>query len=163
MIFVSLGTQKFQLNRLLREIDELIEDNTIKEPVFAQLGNSTYIPKNFQDEKFLSQHDFHMKINECSVLITHGGVGSIQNGLKLKKKVIVYPRLAKYGEHVDDHQTEIAEKYDEYGYCLSVFGKRTLKECLERIPDFESSYVSHDTFSQMLDCINNYIEKNKKK
>lgn len=163
MIFVSLGTQKFQLNRLLSEIDELIEDGVINEPVFAQIGNSTYLPRNFEYKNFLSQHDFHIKINECDVLITHGGVGSIQNGLKLNKKVIVYPRLSKYGEHVDDHQTEIAEKYDQYGYCLSVSETKSLRDCLRLIPTFKSAYTGYDTFAQMLDCIRSYIADVSKK
>ena len=42
MIFVVLGTQKFHCNRLLREIDRLVEKQTIKEEVFAQKGYSDY-------------------------------------------------------------------------------------------------------------------------
>ena len=37
MIFVTLGSQKFQFNRILKEIDYLIEKNVIQEKVFAQL------------------------------------------------------------------------------------------------------------------------------
>ena len=51
------------------------------------------------------------KIRECDVLITHSGVATIIAGLKNDKKVIVVPRLAKYGEHVDDHQVQIAESF----------------------------------------------------
>ena len=41
MIFVAVGTQKFQMNRLLEEIDNCIEGRDITEKVFAQIGNST--------------------------------------------------------------------------------------------------------------------------
>lgn len=44
MIFVSVGTQKFPLDRLFKEIDSLIEQGLINEPVFAQIGTSNYIP-----------------------------------------------------------------------------------------------------------------------
>ena len=47
MIFVTLGTQKFQLNRLLKLIDEYIEKGIIKDEVFAQIGNTDYIPVNY--------------------------------------------------------------------------------------------------------------------
>ena len=42
LIFVVLGTQKFQCNRLLKQIDRLVED-----PVFAQKGHSDYIPQYY--------------------------------------------------------------------------------------------------------------------
>ena len=46
MIFITVGSQKFQFNRLLEQIDLLIENKIIKEEVFAQIGSSDYIPKN---------------------------------------------------------------------------------------------------------------------
>ena len=33
--------------------------------------------------------------------------------LKKGKKVIAVPRLAKYGEHVDDHQIQMIEQFNE--------------------------------------------------
>ena len=48
MIFVTVGSQKFQFNRLLKKIDELIDAGIIKDKVFAQTGASDYIPKNYQ-------------------------------------------------------------------------------------------------------------------
>ena len=45
MIFVTLGSQKFQFDRLLRKIDELIDIGVITDEVFAQIGASTYIPQ----------------------------------------------------------------------------------------------------------------------
>ena len=46
MVFITLGSQKFQFNRLLRAVDELIEKKVIQEDVFAQTGYSDYEPKN---------------------------------------------------------------------------------------------------------------------
>ena len=46
MIFVTLGSQKFQFNRLLIEIDRLIEEKYITDKVFAQIGYSDYKPKH---------------------------------------------------------------------------------------------------------------------
>lgn len=108
MIFVAVGTQKFPFNRLLKLVDELIEKEVIQEAVFAQVGNSDYCPKNYEYKKFMSKDEFDNHIKSCDVLITHSGVATIITGLKFEKKVIVVPRLAKYGEHVDDHQIQIA-------------------------------------------------------
>lgn len=163
MIFVTLGTQKFQLNRLLKEIDFLIEKNVIEDEVFAQIGHSTYEPKHFKYEKMMSQSDFHKKIRECNVLISHAGVGSTLNGLKFGKKIILYPRLAKYGEHIDDHQLDLANKYYELGYCLLCDEKHSLEDCLKQVENFESKYVNSESENDIADYIINFIENTNKK
>ena len=42
MIFITLGSQKFQFNRLLKAVDDLIEHKKIQDEVFAQTGYSDY-------------------------------------------------------------------------------------------------------------------------
>lgn len=160
MIFIGVGTQRFQFNRLLEEIDSLIDDGTIKDDVFAQIGYSTYKPRNYNSSNFLSQQDFNSKIKSCDIFITHGGVGAIHNGLSLKKKVIIYPRLAKYNEHVDDHQIEIATKYVELGFCLGVVGEMSLKDCILSINDFKTHYHVSSGDSELTEYILKYIDNN---
>lgn len=119
MILVVVGTQKFPFNRLLKKIDEWIIQEGIDEQIIAQIGYSTYKPQKYMAFDFLDEEKFGEYIDACDVLITHGGLGSILNGIKAKKKVIVVPRLKKYNEHVDDHQYEIARAFAELGYvCL---------------------------------------------
>ena len=118
MIFVAVGTQKFQMNRLLKEIDNCIESRDITEKVFAQIGNSTYQPKNYEYSTFLCKEHFEERVKECNLLITHSGVATIITGLKFDKPVIVVPRLAKYGEHVDDHQLQIADSFQELNFVI---------------------------------------------
>ena len=91
MILVTLGTQKFQMNRLIEAVDKIAP--TLDEEVFIQTGNSTYIPKNCKYSSFVEKEKFQNMIAECSLLITHSGVGSIMTGVKLNKPVIVVPRL----------------------------------------------------------------------
>lgn len=113
MIFITLGSQKFQFNRILKKVDELIIDGTITDTVFAQIGNSDYEPQNYSYKRFLDREEFAQKQAECDVLITHGGTGAIIGALKKGKKVIAVPRLAKYGEHVDNHQLQLLHQFDE--------------------------------------------------
>lgn len=82
MILVTVGSQKFPFNRLLEKIDELVENGTIKEEVFAQIGTSDYIPKNYQYVDFIDQEEFNKKIEEANIVITHAGTGVIVNSLK---------------------------------------------------------------------------------
>lgn len=113
MIFVTLGSQKFQFNRLLEKVDELIENSVITDTVFAQTGVSDYQPRHYQHKAFLSRFEFEEVMNHCSIVITHGGTGAIIGAVKKGKKVIAVPRLAKYGEHVDDHQLQLLNQFED--------------------------------------------------
>ena len=109
MIFVTLGSQKFQFNRLLRALDEL----SLDEKIFAQIGYSDYHPKNYEYKEFLDRVEFSLMMDKSDIVITHGGTGAIMSALKKEKKVIAVPRLAKYGEHVDDHQLQLIEQFKD--------------------------------------------------
>ena len=116
MILIILGTQKFQCNRLLKLIDTLVNNGDIKDYVFAQIGNSSYIPQNYSYTRFMNKDDFEKKITDSELIITHSGVGSIISALTKRKPIIVFPRLKKYNEHVDNHQIEIAEAFERKNY-----------------------------------------------
>ena len=58
MIFITLGSQKFQFNRLLKAVDELVAAGKIKDEVFAQIGYSDYKPTNYKYEQFLDREKF---------------------------------------------------------------------------------------------------------
>lgn len=159
MIFVTLGSQKFQFNRLLEKIDELIESGVIQEEVFAQSGYSTYLPKNYKSESFLDREDFleNMKISES--VITHAGTGAIVGALKQGKKVIAIPRRKKYVEHIDDHQLQIVQQFEQM---------KLIEPCYE-VGDLESAYnnlsvknyeVYQSNTQQIIDDISEYLEMN---
>ena len=113
MIFVTVGSQKFPFDRLLIKIDQLKEAGVIQDEIVAQIGHSTYQPQHYSYAAFMDQACFEEKLKQCDLLIAHGGTGVIVTALKLRKKVIAVPRLAKYHEHVDDHQLELLEQFNE--------------------------------------------------
>lgn len=132
MIFVAVGTQKFQMNRLLKAVDDLIERGELTGEVFAQVGHSDYVPRNYGYKDFLSKEDFQSCISRCELLITHSGVATIIAGLKLSKPVVVVPRLAKFGEHVDDHQLQIAKSFSEKNLLLMCQTEDDLAEAVKQ-------------------------------
>ena len=111
MIFVTLGSQKFQFNRLLREIDRLIESGEIREPVYAQTGYSDYVPQHYEFQAFMDREEYKRCEESADIIITHGATGSIISAVKKGRKVIAVPRLKKYGEHVDDHQIQLIREF----------------------------------------------------
>ena len=111
-IFITLGSQKFQFNRLLRAVDDLCEKKVVgPDSIFAQIGYSDYLPQHYRYNHFLDRNEFVVEMNKANIIITHGGTGAIIGAVKMGKKVIAVPRLAKYGEHVDDHQIQLVEQF----------------------------------------------------
>ena len=158
MIFVTVGSQKFQFNRLLKKIDEMIEKSIIKDKVFAQIGVSDYKPVHYEYVDFMNQDEFNKKLDECDLLITHAGTGVIVNAVKRKKKVIATPRLSKYGEHVDDHQIQLIQQFEELNFIEPLYELNNLEEKIKIIYKKEySNYVSNT--QNIINSIIDFIEK----
>lgn len=157
MVFVAVGTQKFPFNRLLKGIDELIEQGQLKDEVFAQIGHSDYVPRNYLYKDFLSKEDFQSHISGCDVLITHSGVATIITGMKLEKPVVVVPRFADYGEHVDDHQLQIAESFSTKNLVLMCRDVEELAQLVNCAKTHTfSTYVSQK--ARVIQTIRDYLE-----
>ena len=156
MIFVCLGTNDKSFERLLKEIDNQIELGNIKDKVIVQSGYTKYQSNNMEIIDLMSIEEFNKNISDCDILITHGGVGTILDGVKKGKKIIAFPRLSMYHEHVNDHQKEIINEFYSCGYILT--GELSdLNRILCDIKSFvPKSYKSNnDSFNKMIE---NYID-----
>ena len=157
MIFLSVGTHNQQFNRLLEEVDALIEKNQIKEEVFAQTGNSTYSPKHFKYKKFMDLDEFDKCIKQCTLFITHAGEGNIGTGLQYEKKMIVVPRLKKYGEHTNDHQLELANAINKEKQAI-VCTPEEIKNALTKIKNLKPKKTKHA--KEIINLIEQFEETN---
>ena len=158
MIFVTLGSQKFQFNRLLIEIDRLIEEKYITDKVFAQIGYSDYKPKHYDYKEFLDRDEFSNITDQSDIVITHGGTGAIIGAVKKGKKVIAIPRLSKYGEHVDDHQLQIVDQFSDMNLIIKCLDVNDLKQSLEDVKQTKLE-VYHSNTYVILNSIDDYIKK----
>ena len=118
MIFVTLGTQAKDFSRCLKMIETLINDKVINEPVIAQTGHTQYKPEGIKCVPFVTEEEYQKYISEARIVISHAGTGAIFSSIAQGKTVIAVARLSKYGEMVNDHQTEIVKKLSEGGYIL---------------------------------------------
>lgn len=136
MIFVTVGSRSYQFDRLFKKLDELYEDGTLSEEMFAQIGTSTYKPKHYTYKDFITPEEFVEKINEANIVVSHGASGSIMKALNAGKKVIAVTRLAKYNEHINDHQIQNNEAFSSNGYVLMAdLELADLGECFRKIYD----------------------------
>lgn len=134
MIFVCTGSRGYQFNRLIEEVDRLAAIGELGDEVFAQIGDSAP-PKHIAFERYIDKERFTQLQREADLIISHAGTGALISALKLGKQVIAVPRLAEYGEHIDDHQTQIAEVLAAKGYLRQVTAiadlGRVIRQCTE--------------------------------
>ena len=120
MIFVCIGSRDYQFDRLLKALDELVAAGELTEEIFAQIGQSRYVPKHYAFQRYLDRDTFAAYQQKAELIISHAGVGTLLSALKMGKSVIAVPRYEKFGEHIDDHQTQIAEVLSAEGYLYQV-------------------------------------------
>ena len=163
MILVLLGTQNNSFARLLDKIEECIDKKIITEEVVVQAGYTKYDSTKMKVLDFISQDEIDDLISQSSLIITHGGVGSITSSIKQNKKVIAVPRLEKFGEHVNDHQIQIIEKFDKEGYILGVTDLNDLPDIIQKSKDFfPKKYIKNEENNKnnVLSIVENYIDNN---
>lgn len=157
MIFITLGSQKFQFNRLLTAIDILIEKGVIQDIVFAQVGYSDYQPKHYEYKQFLDREEFAAMEEQADIVITHGGTGAIIGAVKKGKKVIAVPRLAKYGEHVDDHQLELIAQFVEQRLICGLSDCSELEGAIQYVATHEFDTYESNT-DNIIQSIQQFID-----
>lgn len=134
-VFVSVGSERFPFNRLVEAVDTAASD-VGGEETFIQLGHCTRVPRHCDWARMLPFDDLVQRMTAARVVVTHAGVGSILLALRAGKVPIVLPRRRRLGEHVDDHQVELAER-------LAGLGRVLLVESADAIPRLIADYDTH--------------------
>lgn len=159
MIFVCTGTQVYQFNRLLKELDRLAADGKIKDEVFAQIGASDYKPQHYAYTEFMSSDEFAVYQDRASLIISHGGTGALIGASKKGKNIIAVPRLGRFGEHTDDHQLQVVEVLEKEGYVRAVYDMENLGDTIAEAIDHPITKV-YNRESYVMDIIRDFIRKN---
>jgi UDP-N-acetylglucosamine--N-acetylmuramyl-(pentapeptide) pyrophosphoryl-undecaprenol N-acetylglucosamine transferase len=101
---VTLGTERFPFSRAVERAAALLEGRD----VFWQTGSTSAEHLGEPLPQWVAADDLRRACRDSDVLITHGGVGSALVALESGKVPIILPRRADRGEHIDDHQLEVA-------------------------------------------------------
>ena len=163
MIFVTVGSRNYQFDRLFKKLDELYENGTLTDKMFAQIGTSEYKPKHFDYKEFISPKEFEEMINKADIVVSHGASGSIMKALNAGKKVIAVTRLEKYNEHINDHQIQNNEAFSSNGYVLMAdLELNDLGECFSKIYEGRDGLKPWENKDPMaiVNMIDEFIQKN---
>lgn len=158
MIFVCVGSRDYQFNRLLKALDELVAEGKIKDEIVAQTGLSEYEPRNYTWYRYLDRDVFKDYQQKADLIISHGGTGALVGALKMGKQVIAVPRLAQYGEHIDDHQTQVCGALADEGYLRQVLDMQELGAVIEQCKQ-DPIIKKYDKPSNVLPMIEAQLEK----
>ncbi len=156
MILVLLGTQNNSFIRLLDEIENLIEKNIVTGEVIVQSGYTKKETSRLKMIDFMPNTELEKLIVEAEYIITHGGVGSIIGSITKGKKVIAVPRKHKYKEHVNDHQLEIVEVFNNKEYIIGINEIEELENAIKRIETFKPKTYEQNN-KKMLKTIEEFI------
>lgn len=112
-VFVTLGTIKpYRFDSL---VDSVVAALPPDVSVTWQLGETMRadLPGTVHGE--MTAQDFERAARGADLVITHAGVGTVMQLLDFGTANVVVPRRKSRGEHVDDHQTQVAAELKNRG------------------------------------------------
>ncbi|MCI5778637.1 MAG: hypothetical protein MR051_02295 [Lentisphaeria bacterium] len=131
MIFATFGTAA-PFPRLLKRLDELAEASGME--FIVQTGTTP------MSGRYCRMFDYKASLTEyferADFVISHAGLGTPMELLRMRKSFIVVPRLARYAEHTNDHQIEISEMlHRKYGVQYFLDVEKISVEMLKNPPE----------------------------
>lgn len=112
LILLSLGTHQQPFPRALDLVEPLARGGV---HLMVQHGSTSPKPEmpNTTWVEFISFQEVVDAMARADGVVCHAGVGTIVTALRAGHTPVVIPRRAHYGEHVDDHQLDIATRFAE--------------------------------------------------
>lgn len=159
MIFVTVGEQ-LPFDRLICTVDEYAL--TLKQNIFAQIGETPKIPNNIEYKNFLDPGEFKEIFKKADLIVAHAGMGTIITALEQEKPIIVMPRQASLGEHRNDHQFATAKRFLKLNYISVAFDEDELRKKLKKlnhVGELRKIVSKIDPAPLLIKTIKNFIHK----
>lgn len=117
-VVVTVGTTSFDFRRLFARLVEILPPDS---QVVWQTGSSNVDGLGLTGASALvPAADLHAAMAAADIVVAHAGVGSAFDALDAGRLPVLVPRRASHGEHVDDHQSEVARWLADRGLALTV-------------------------------------------
>lgn len=112
---VTLGTtESYGFRRLVESLAPLLAEAD----VLWQTGSTDTTGLGVSGQPHVPSDELEQAVREADVVVAHAGTGAALTALEHGKCPLLVPRRAAAGEHVDDHQLEIARELDERGLAV---------------------------------------------
>lgn len=160
MIFVTLGTQDKPFARLIKAVEKQVELGNISEDVVVQSGCTKYKSDKIKIINYMSIDEFNNYLKNANLIITHAGVGTIIQALKLRKTIIAAARKQEFGEHVSNHQQQLLDNFAKSNFILPLNNFDELDKVIEEAHHFvPNEFIENNKnfISKLTDEINYLI------
>lgn len=155
--FVGVGTQWQPFDRLIAMVDRARGEGHLSGPVLLQVGHSSYPVRHGETRSYLSPQEMEDAIRKARYVICHAGVGTISAALRAGRRPLVLPRLARYGEHWDDHQEQIVDKLAAYDLVVPL-GNEITRRDLARADEALVKPQQLANLPTVMECLSHQIE-----
>jgi beta-1,4-N-acetylglucosaminyltransferase len=131
MIFITVGTAHF--DPLIEKVDQLVESGAIEEPVVAQIGRGSYIPRHCRHFRFM--RSLKPAYNRAHVIISTGGAGTIMECVKRGLRLVVVENTML----MEGHQSQLISEMSKRGHLVWCKELEDLAHCIEEalVHDFK--------------------------
>lgn len=149
MIFVTVGTTDF--DALVSRVDRLTP--RLDRPVVMQIGAGHYVPRNAA-EHFRFAPSLEPYFKRASLVISHGGLGSLVEALRQGKRLVGVSNPERY----DRHQEDLLGYLEEQGHLLWCRDLERLEDDLKRAG--QMSFLAYpDPLCEIHNVINAYLSE----
>jgi UDP-N-acetylglucosamine transferase subunit ALG13 len=153
MILVTTGSSGAPFERLLTAVADFDGD----EELIVQHGPSGIRPPGARCVDFLAFDQLSKLVGRARVVVAHAGVGSILLCVAHGRRPVVVPRLARFGEVVDDHQLFLARRLDAAGAVKCVEDPAELWSVVRSLPEW-TSVRQEAGRSPLVDDLKSYLD-----
>jgi UDP-N-acetylglucosamine transferase subunit ALG13 len=149
MILVTVGTEQFPFNRLLQWVERALQKGCIREEVLIQSGACTITIAGVTQIPLLEPDAFDLTIASARLVISHCGEGSFLKLRSLGKPFLLVPRRHSLGEHIDDHQWDLANALSTIGTPVGRM-PQDVERFLRTPPDFVQVHLPGPSLTEHL-------------
>ncbi len=143
MILLSVGTQ-LPFDRLVRAVDAWAE-RAGRSDVVGQIGPSAYRPRAIEAFDFMEHDRFRALQAQCSLMVSHAGMGSIITAMELGKPIILLARDHLRGEHRNGHQTSTIRHFAQLPGVYAAEDEHGIAGLLDRADTLVARPILSDT------------------
>lgn len=112
-VVVTFGTnESYGFRRALERLVALLPPEA---DVLWQVGSTDVSGLGIEARETVPADELMQAVAEADLVVAHSGTGSALTAMDAGKCPVLLPRLARFGEHIDDHQLQIAQELHRRG------------------------------------------------
>lgn len=132
LVFVTVGTDHHPFDRLMRWVDDWLEGGASDGVRCLVQSGTSKPPRMTEYDQYFGYQQMETFLSEASIVVCHGGPGTVTMCRWAGKRPIVVPRRHDLGEHVDDHQVVFARRIAAEGEIVLAEDQAAFADCLKR-------------------------------